>query len=75
MTIFWGACFKLPLVKEPLPNTQPKSPLTQPQAIPWVLSLIPREISACSCNAPHEEAVNHGEVSPQCPLLQAEQTT
>ncbi|KAJ7400465.1 methyltransferase-like protein 25 isoform X1 [Pitangus sulphuratus] len=65
-----------PLGEEPFPTIQPKPPLTQLLEIPLgpVSDHHREEISVCPSSSPHKEGINGNEVSPQAPLLQAEQT-
>ena len=65
-----------PLGEEPFPNVQPNPPLAYLPAIPLgsIIGHQGEEISARPSSSPCEEAVDLNEVSPQSPLLQAEQT-
>ncbi|KAJ7417647.1 Calcium uptake protein 3, mitochondrial [Pitangus sulphuratus] len=65
-----------PLGEEPFSNIPPKPSLTQLQTIPSdpVTGHHREEVGACSLSSPHKKVVDCNEVSPQSPLLQAEQT-
>ncbi|KAJ7402779.1 hypothetical protein BTVI_83504 [Pitangus sulphuratus] len=65
-----------PLHEEPFSNIQPKPSLTQLQTIPSgpVTGHYREEISAYPSSSSQEKVADCNEVSPQSPLLQAEQT-
>lgn len=71
-----GILFQCPTtlwVKNFFPENQPKPTLTQLHAVSLRPGHESEEIITCTFASPPEDAEDHNEVSPESPLLQAEQ--